>query len=82
MIPHEIQVHIKSYLDTCRYCRRNNIAPSKIYCDTECYYIYKKKELFFFRNALLLYTILFLYGNLLLKVYGAIIVLIAAETLF
>lgn len=82
MIPREIQFHIESYLDNCRYCRRKNVPSKKIYCDTECYYIYKKKELFFFRNALLLYIIMFVFGNLLLKIYGAIIVLIAIETLF
>ena len=82
MIPQEIQFHIESYLDDCRFCHRKNIPTKKIYCDIECYYIYKQKELSFFLNTMLLYAIMFVYGNWLLKVSGAVVVFIAIETLF
>ena len=81
-MPTELVKNIKSYLIKCNYCGRIRISSRSIYCDNKCYYIHKKNEFIFFRNFLLIYAFLFVYGNVFVKMYGVMMIMIVVDNLF
>ena len=55
---------------------------AKIYCDDKCFYLYKAKYILTFKGALVLYTIILLYGNTIGIFLSSLVLMTIIENLF
>lgn len=81
-LPIEICFKICSYCDKCKFCNRYTVQKNKIYCDDKCFYLYKAKYILTFKGALVLYTIILLYGNTIGIFLSSLVLMTIIENLF